>query len=88
MGKDKAGQELMTEFDFEHLGQFPESLQVMVIAGNYSLNFLIDGENDGTIAVSETVLSTPHRHEVIKAGHKGILLNNDAAFLIKGFLLE
>lgn len=85
LGKDKAGKELMTEQDFEHLGQFPDSMQVMVIAGNFSLNFLIPGENDGTVAVSETYLNTPHRHEVVKAGHKGILISSEAAALIHSF---
>lgn len=88
IGSDQAGRELLTEQDFEHLGQFPETMDVMVIAGNLSVNFLIEGENDGIVAVSETYLNTPHRHEIIWVGHKTILISKDATKLIRNFFLD
>lgn len=88
IGKDRAGKELMTEQDFEHLGQFPETMEIFVIAGNMSVNFLIEGENDGVVAVAETDLSTPHHHEVIWAGHKTILLSKTAATMIHDFFIK
>ncbi|MBA3957439.1 MAG: hypothetical protein H0X51_03460 [Parachlamydiaceae bacterium] len=86
IGRDQSGKELMTERDFEHLGQFPDTMEVMVIAGNFSLNVLIPGENDGTVAVEETYLTTPHQHVIIKQGHKSILLSKQASELAKDFL--
>lgn len=87
-GKDQAGRELMTEQDFEHLGQFPPTMNVMVVAGNASINFFISGPNDGTVAVEETYLTTPHRHEIIFQGHKSILFSKEAALLVKNFFAE
>lgn len=76
--KDKSGKELLTEDDFEHLGQMPSTIEnVLVIAGNYGYNPVIPGENDGTVAVAETCLSTPHQHIVLNTGHKSILFNKD-----------
>jgi len=86
IAKDEAGRQLMTETDFEHLGQFPLSMEILVIAGNRSINPFIPGENDGTVAVKETYLSTPHEHKIIKAGHKSILFNKKALSLTKEFI--
>jgi pimeloyl-ACP methyl ester carboxylesterase len=88
IGKEHAGRELMTEKDFEHLGQFPETMEILVIAGNMSINFLIKEENDGIVAVSETALTTPHHHEVIWAGHKAILLSKKAATMIHDYFVR
>jgi hypothetical protein len=85
---NKSGYELMTEFDFEHLGQFPVTKDVMVVAGNFSLNPLIDGDNDGTVTVSETYLSTPHKHVIIKVGHKTILFSTNVSKLVMNFFLN
>ena len=88
IGKDKSGKELMTQVNFEHLGQFPDTLDVFVIAGNFSFNPFIYEENDGTVAVSETFLTTPHKHQIINAGHKSILLSQPAANLIRNFFKD
>ncbi|MEI8365445.1 MAG: hypothetical protein WCF65_03410 [Parachlamydiaceae bacterium] len=88
VGKDQAGMELMTELNFEHLGAFPNTMDVLVIAGNQSLNKLIPGENDGSVTVAETYLTTPHRHVVIQAEHHTILFCKDAGNLTKWFFLD
>ena len=85
IGGDQSARELMTEPNFEHLGQFPEIMPVLVIAGNFSFNFLIPGPNDGSVAVSETYLTTSHEHVIIPEGHKGILFSNESARLAKEF---
>ncbi|MBA3237665.1 MAG: hypothetical protein H0T62_04850 [Parachlamydiaceae bacterium] len=84
----KSGYELMTEFDFEHLGQFPDTKDVLVVAGNFSLNPLIDGDNDGTVAVAETYLSTPHKHVILNVGHKTILFSTNVSKLVKSFFSQ
>lgn len=85
-GGDQSGYELMNEHDFEHLGQFPETKDIMVIAGNFSINPLIADDNDGTVAVSETYLTTAHQHFVIPVGHKSILFSKKASHLVNNFL--
>lgn len=85
IAKDKAGRELMTQQNFEHLGSFPQSMEVLVVAGNYGFNPLLIDDNDGTVTVEETYLKTPHEHVVICTTHKGILINKEALALAKDF---
>lgn len=88
IARDLAGKQLMTEEDFEFLGQFPETMEVMVIAGDRNLNPFFTEPSDGTVAVEETRLKTPHKHVIIHSGHKSILFNPKAAKLAKKFLKE
>lgn len=84
--KDKAEAELMREQNFDHLGFFPLPMQVLVIAGTWNFNPIIEGENDGVVAVSETFLSTPHCHATLNTGHKTILMNKESLELTKKFI--
>ena len=77
----------MTKSQFEYLGNYPSSLEgVLVIAGSLGFNPLLEGKNDGTLAVGETFLSTPHEHIVVKQGHKTMLLSKKTYSLISRFL--
>lgn len=58
---------------FESLGSFPDSLAVLVIAGDKSSNLRISDANDGLLTVEETYLDTPSHHEVVSEGHTSIL---------------
>ncbi|HEV8051689.1 MAG TPA: hypothetical protein VGP47_04275 [Parachlamydiaceae bacterium] len=82
---DESGREILSEHDFEYLGQFPDTKKVMVIAGNLSLNPLIEGENDGTVKVDETYLITPHYHGVVYESHKTILISKETTELMMDF---
>lgn len=87
IAKDFSGQELMTKTQFDYLGKYPSSLEgVLVIAGSLGFNPLLEKRNDGTLAVSETCLSTPHKHVVIKRGHKTIIFGKRIYHLISQFL--
>lgn len=87
LARDYSGQELMTQTAFDYLGNYPDSLQeVLVIAGNFGFNPILQGANDGTLIVSETVLSIPHEHQVIRRGHKTIIFSKKTYSLIKSFL--
>jgi pimeloyl-ACP methyl ester carboxylesterase len=88
IAREFSGKQLMSEIDFEHLGQFPEAMEVLVVAGNFGFNPFLNGENDGVVMVEETYLSTPHRHIVVKQGHKSILLSRQVAELIHEFISE
>ncbi len=68
----KAGKDLFTKDDFSHLGNFPPSMKVLVIAGTCGFNPLIKGKNDGKVGVSETKLSTPYEYKEVYAGHSWI----------------
>ena len=75
---NKSGQQLCTKKNFDHLGQFPSTLKgVLIISGNFGFNPFIPGENDGTVGINETCLTTPHKHMHVYSGHKGILFNKD-----------
>jgi len=87
MGKH-AGYELMHTPDFEHIGQFPSTKEVLVIAGNLGFNPYIKESNDGKVAVKETFLSTPHMHCIVGAGHSWICFSPKVIRVAKAFLLE
>ncbi|MBN2479125.1 MAG: alpha/beta hydrolase [Parachlamydiales bacterium] len=88
IAKKKAGQELITKVDFNYLGQFPETTNVLVISGSLGFNPWIDGDNDGTVAVKETCLDTPHKHAVIKRDHSLIVFSKKTFSIALGFLRE
>ena len=70
---DKAGRELMREPNFEHLGPFPPTLSVLVIAGTSGFNPLLDGPNDGKVTIQETKLLTPHKHLTLPLYHSTMM---------------
>jgi len=81
-----AGRQLMSETGYDSIGQFPHSLDVLVVAGSAGINPFISGDNDGTVAVEETFLNTPHRHVILKTGHKIMLLDKRVSALVTEFL--
>jgi len=75
---DKAGDELITtpHGGFDKLGQFPESVSVLVIAGKY----------DRKVMIEETFLSTPHTHIVHPSCHTLICYSPRVMKETKAFL--
>ncbi len=68
-----------------------EHREIGVIAGNVPLGFgrlvaNFDGDNDGTIAVSETRLDGARDHLVMAVSHKGMLVSSDVADQAGAFL--
>lgn len=86
--KDLSGKELALKTDFKYLGNFPSTTKVLVIAGRLGWNPFLKEKNDGTIAVGETALTTPHEYEELVVGHAGILLSKKALRLTRQFLRE
>ena len=97
----ESGEEIASEQNrFEHLGQFPPKMKLLVIAGkiawqNVSLakplkfryNPIIRDDNDGLVRVVETHLSTPHKHIVIEGGgHDYILSMRETIDYVQLFL--
>ncbi len=81
-----AGRQLMSPDGYDAIGDLPPTVEALVVAGNAGINRIIGKENDGSVAVEETLLKTPHRHVVLKTGHKLMLLDKKVATLVSEFL--
>ncbi|MCH9626556.1 MAG: hypothetical protein S4CHLAM2_01780 [Chlamydiales bacterium] len=89
----KAGQQLLhyREHHMESYGQFPPSMDVMVVAGKKEhLLFQLwqKGPNDGKVTVEETRLSTPHTHHTLHVSHHWIMTSRQSIALAKDFILK
>ncbi len=69
----KSGRQLLKSQTFDHLGQFPKSLKVLVISGTSGWNPVIKEKNDGKVGVSESRLDTPHEQITVSCGHTFIM---------------
>ncbi len=85
---EKSGKELLsTPVDgFDHIGNFPAGMPILVIGGTVGWNPSIEGINDGKVAFNETCLPTKHYHKGCRAGHSWICQNRDAVKKAKRFL--
>ena len=75
---DRVGQQLLnySSEDMEKVGEFPHSMNVMVVAGSKSSpisSLLLRSPNDGKVTVDETRLKGPHDHRVLYVGHSWIM---------------
>lgn len=90
---NRAGQQLMTytEKEIGDLGEFPQGMEVMVIAGNEDNCFSkmwITEPNDGKVTIEETKLTTPHHHHILPVSHRWIMTSRESMALTKKFLLK
>ncbi len=85
---EHAGRQLMEtpEDGFDYLGHFPSTMRVLVVAGDFGINWKVEGQDDGKVAVEETRLKTPHRFVQIHAGHSWIAWWPTAIRLAEAFL--
>ena len=83
-----AGRELMEtpEDGFDALGVFPDSCEVLVLAGAAGANPWIPGPDDGKVGVEETRLRTAHAHRRVKAGHSWIAWSPETIRVVRRFL--
>lgn len=75
---EKSGKQLMTMRSFDCLGDFPDQMPVLVIAGKF----------DGKVSVEETCLRTPHFHESVPSPHFWIAHCPGAVKKAKRFILS
>ena len=73
----KSGYQLLTTDTFDHLGQFPEKLDVLIISGTFGWNPIVKEKNDGKVGLSETILTTPHRQITVPCGHSWIMCSSN-----------
>ena len=73
-----AGKQLIDteEHGFNTLGEFPDSMRVLVIAGQY----------DSKVSLEEARLNMPHEFAIISCGHSLIMYNRKAIRMAKDFL--
>ncbi len=88
----KAGRQLLTftEEEMKSIGSFPETMEVMVLAGakgNRLSRLVMDEANDGKVTVDETRLSSPHIHKTLNVSHSWIMTSRESINLTKDFLL-
>lgn len=86
----KTGCQLMTYEPCEvaALGQFPDTMDVMVIAGSRGINLWFRQPNDGKLSVEETRLDTPHEHCTLYVTHSLIMCSPQVLCMTKNFLGE
>ncbi|MCB1118017.1 MAG: alpha/beta fold hydrolase [Chlamydiia bacterium] len=74
---DQAGRQLIEKDSFKDLGDFPDSMDVLIIAGEY----------DGKVAIEETRLDRPHELYVAPRGHSLIMYDRPSIRKAKDFLI-
>jgi pimeloyl-ACP methyl ester carboxylesterase len=84
-----AGNELLTtpENGFDSLGNFPEAMKVLVIAGSVRYNPTLRCQNDGTVMVQETALKTPYRLQLVPVMHSWMPMSSTVITMTRDFIL-
>lgn len=90
---NNSGKQLLTyeENHMDSLGQFPESMQVLVIAGEKESPVFrrwMTKPNDGKVTVEETYLKTPHEHKTLYVSHSWIMTSREVIGITKEFILN
>jgi len=68
---------------------FPNTLDLMVIAGNVSVNPLLDEVNDGVVCVAETfVHGRSHHHHIVPLQHTMLPFSPSVLKLVRKFINE
>lgn len=72
---DGPGRQLRTTAvgGFDYMGEIPDAVQTLVITGNACTNIFIPYPNDGTVALEETYLDTPHYRATVPWGLHALL---------------
>jgi hypothetical protein len=86
---DKSGWELRNYGPWEmatQIGEFPPSMEVLVIAGTKGNLAWFSEPNDGLITVSETFLNTPYYLQCYRVTHGDIMKNSCVLCCMKNFI--
>lgn len=77
-----------TASDIVNLGSYPDSMEILIIAGCRGSRFLLDEENDGVVAVSETGIENPFYFQTFYVTHYRIMHYPPALNLCRYFILN
>ncbi|MFN0065505.1 MAG: esterase/lipase family protein [Chlamydiales bacterium] len=85
----RSGRQLLnyTADEMHALGTFPETMDVVVIAGDKGTDVWFSTPNDGKVSVNETYLRSPHTHLTILASHRWIMTSRWTLNFVKEYLL-
>jgi len=85
----KTGQQLMSydEEVIQRFGTFPETMDILVIAGTQGSKMFFNEPNDGFVTVEETWLSTPHRRVVLHLSHDKMLKHSQVLNITNHFIM-
>lgn len=87
IAKDYSGNQLMSSSNFEYLGNFPQSLQdILIISGTLGFNPVLKEKNDGTVALKETCIKNHHKHCFVNREHTTIIFSKKVCRFVKSFL--
>ena len=86
----RAGTQLLDYSSEEMLdiGKFPDTMDVVVIAGAQGNSVLWKEPNDGKLSVKETHLDTPHTHLTRPMSHRWIMTSRWTIFFTKEFFIH
>jgi len=70
------------------IGKFPETVNVVVIAGAQGNRLLWKQPNDGKLSVNETLLDTPHTHITRYMSHRWIMSSRWTIHFTREFLIH
>lgn len=85
---DRSGGQLMTYDPCEMtvFGNFPPSMDVLVIAGTDGNSLLFNEPNDGYITVNETRLNTPYYYKCFPCSHGALLTSSPVLCSMRTFI--
>jgi len=87
MGGRSGGQLLnYTACEMQQFGEFPPSMEVLVLAGTCGNSLLFNVPNDGYVTVEETYLNTPFYFACFPASHGEILKYAPALCCMRNFI--
>jgi len=84
----KSGRNLMCwcESDIKALGEYPETMDIMVIAGYRGSTLLFNQPNDGFVTLRETMLDIPHRRIELNISHDQMVTSRSVLSIVENFI--
>lgn len=84
------GESLVELAENRYSADIPNDVELLIVAGAMGsatgLNPLIEGDDDGTVAVHETRPHRPHQFKMVRAHHSLIAINDEAIQAVRAFL--
>lgn len=86
----KSGCQLMCycENDINQLGEYPESSDILVIAGYRGSSIFFNEPNDRFVTLRETMIDIPHRRVELNISHDQMLSNRAVLHMVNDFILS
>jgi hypothetical protein len=85
----KSGRQLMCYCpkDIARLGEFPECLDILVVAGYRGSKIFFNEPNDRFVTLKETMLDRPHKRMELNISHDQMLSSRAVLHIVNNFIL-